>query len=139
MDLLAIIANYLSYFYPPEKQQYSKYKLDDLHEHHPRWSVLLGPVVFTSFPNVLQKKSTRVLLRRFGKGKTAWEIGLVNGQLQPWYLPVLAYAIMIRLYAEEAKKAHFYGKEVDRTMPISFQKPFPLSICKDLRMGCSRK
>ena len=114
----------------PGYQRYSEYELEDLHEQHLRQSMLLGPVVFTSFLNALQKAGRTGLAEKVWKRAKLLEIMSwtvkVNGKLQPWCLPVLAYTIMIKVYAEESKKAYFYGKEVDRRMPISIQRPVPL-------------
>ena len=107
---------------------------DDLHEQHHeqhlRQSMLLGPVVFTSFLNALQKAGHTGLAEKVWRRaklleRMSW-VEEVDGKVRPWCLPVQAYTIMIKVYAEEAKKARYYGKEVDRTMPISIQKPQPL-------------
>lgn len=113
-----------------DNRQSSGYEMDELHEQHLRRSMLLGPVVFTSFLNALQKAGRTGLAEKvWNRAKLlermSWTVK-VNDRLQPWCLPVLAYTIMIKVYAEEAKKAHSYGKEVDRTMPISIQKSLPL-------------
>jgi hypothetical protein len=123
VDLLPII--FPTFFdHPIHQQQY--YQEQDLHR-----SMLFGPVVFTSFLNALQKTGRTGLAEKVWKrARTLEEMSWtakVNGRLQPWCLPVLAYTIMIKLYAEEAKKGQFYGEKVDRTMPISIQKPRPLS------------
>jgi hypothetical protein len=92
-----------------------------------RQSMLLGPVVFTSLLNALQKAGRTGLAEMVWKRasrveKMSWTEG-VNGRLQPWCLPVHAYTIMIKLYAAEVRKGSFYGKEVQ--MPISIQRPLP--------------
>ena len=127
VDLLPILFPTLTL---PENRQYSDYEKVELHEEHLRRSMLLGPVVFTSFLNALQKAGRTGLAEKVWERaklleRMSWTVE-VNGRLQPWCLPVLAYTIMIKVYAEEAKKGHFYGKEVDRTIPISIQKPLPL-------------
>ena len=130
VDLLPII---FPPFTLPENRYYSKDEFDEFsakrYEQDLHQSMLLGPVVFTSFLNALQKAGRTGLAERVWKRariveKMSWDVK-VNGRLQPWCLPVLAYTIMIKLYAEESKKAQFYGIEVDRRMPISFQKPTP--------------
>ena len=108
----------------PEKQ-----KRGELYEQDLRQSMLLGPVVFTSILNALQKAGHTGLAEMVWKRarrveKMSWTKE-VNDRLQPWCLPVIAYTIMIKLYAAEARKGHFYGKEVDRSMPISIQRPLP--------------
>ena len=132
------VADLLSILFPTLNlagdQHYSKDELDELdgrRKQDLRRSMLLGPVVFTSLLNALQKSGRTGLAERvWERAKMAermsWTVK-VSGQLQPWCLPVLAYTIMIKLYAEEAKKGLFYGKEVDRRMPISIQRPVPLS------------
>ena len=116
----------------PRHRQYYKDALEDFarrHEQDIHQSILLGPVVFTSILNALQKTgrtglTEKVWLWARKVEKMSWTVK-VKGKLRPWCLPVLAYTIMIKLYAREARKAHFYGKEVDRRMPIL--KPLPLS------------
>jgi hypothetical protein len=122
VDLLPII---FPTSYLPEDQQCGEHYEQDLHR-----SMLLGPVVFTSLLNALQKAGRTGLAEMVWKRasrveKMSWTEN-VNGRLQPWCLPVLAYTIMIKLYAAEVRKGHFYGKDVDRRMPISIQKPLPL-------------
>ena len=131
VSLLPIIFPTLSL---PGDRQYSKDELDyftKCREQDLRRSMLLGPVVFTSFLNALQKAGRTGLAEKVWRRariveRMSWTVK-VDGQLRPWCLPVVAYTIMIKLYAEEAKKAHFYGKEVDRRMSISIQKPRPSS------------
>jgi hypothetical protein len=118
--------------YVPFDRQYSKDVLEDLarrREQDIHRSIFLGPVVFTSILNALEKKgrtglAEKVWLWARMVEKMSWTVE-VKGKLRPWCLPVLAYTIMIKLYAREAKKGQFYGEEVDRRMPI--QKPLPLS------------
>jgi len=94
------------------------------HEQDLRRSMLFGPVVFTCILNALQKAGRTALAEKVWRWarkaeKMSWTVK-VKGQLQPWCLPVLAYTIMIKLYAEEAKKA---GKVVDRRLFATNQKP----------------
>ena len=118
----------------PRNQQHSKDESDDFakrYEQDLTQSMLLGPAIFTSLLNALQKAGRTGLAEKVWRRakiaeKMSWTVK-VDGKLRPWCLPVAAYTIMIKLYAEEAKKAHFYGKEVDRRMSISIQKPRPLS------------
>jgi hypothetical protein len=96
----------------------SKDKLDDFakrhHEQDLHRSMLLGPFVFTSFLDALQRSGRTGLAERVWQRarmveKMSWTVE-VRGRLRPWCLSVVAYTIMIKLYAEEAKKAHFDGK-----------------------------
>ena len=101
------------------------------HEQDLRGSMLHGPVVFTCILNALQKAGRTGLAEKVWQWarkveKMSWTVK-VEGQIRPWCLPVLAYTIMIKVYAEEAKKAQFNGKEVDRRMSATIQKPAPLS------------
>jgi hypothetical protein len=93
--------------------------------------MLFGPVVFTCLLNALQKAGRTGLAEKVWRWarmveRMSWTVK-VKWQLRPWCLPVLAYTIMIKLYAEEAKKAHFYGKEVDRRTSATIHKPSPFS------------
>ena len=131
IDSLAILFPTLTF---PRDQQYSRDEFEDFtrrREQDLRRSMLLGPVVFTSILNALQKAGRTGLAEKVWRWarmveKMTWTVK-VNGQLRPWCLPVLAYTIMIKLYAGEAKKARFYGKKVDRRMSAAIQRPPPLS------------
>jgi hypothetical protein len=99
------------------------------HELDLRRSILLGPVVFTFFLNAMQKAGN------IGLDVEIWNMSWtveVNCRLQLWCLLVLAYRV--KPYAEETKilTAHFYGKEIDRSLPIYIDS---LSTCKNQRMG----
>ncbi|KAF8803938.1 hypothetical protein BYT27DRAFT_7109155, partial [Phlegmacium glaucopus] len=115
-------------------EHFTRDELDDFarrHERDLRRSMFLGPVVFTCILNALQKAGRTGLAEKVWRWakiveKMSWTIR-IKGQLRPWCLPVLAYTIMIKLYAAEAKKARFYGKEVDRRMSATIQKPTPFS------------
>ena len=135
---LQVVVDSLPVLFPtltlPRDRQYSKDELRDFYrcrEQDMRQSMLLGPVVFTSILNALQKSGQTGLAEKVWQWartveEMSWTVK-VNDQFQPWCLPVLAYTIMIKLYAGEAKKAHFCGKEVDRRMSATIQKPPPFS------------
>jgi len=131
MDSLPILFPTLT---RPGNEHSTKDELDDFARRHERdlhRSMFLGPVVFTCILNALQKAGRTGLAEKVWRWakiveKMSWTIR-IQGQLRPWCLPVLAYTIMIKLYATEVKKAHFYGKEVDRRTSATIQKPTPSS------------
>jgi hypothetical protein len=111
---------------PEEDQKCSKDHEQDLHH-----SMLLGPVVFTSLLIALKTAGRTDLAEKVWKRarmaeKSSWTVK-VDDQLHPWCLPVLAYTIMIKVYAAEVRKGHFNEEEVDCRMPTSTQKPLPLA------------
>ena len=129
IDSLAILLPTLT---RPVDEHLSRDELDDFagrHKQNLYRSMLFGPVVFTCILNALQKAGRTGLAEKVWQWarmveKMSWTVK-VKGQLRPWCLPVLAYTIMIKLYAEEAKKGHFYRR--DRSMSATIQKHPPFS------------
>ena len=123
VDLLPILFPTLV---PPEHRHLSEDEWDDFtrrHERDLRRSMLFGPVIFTCILNALQKAGRTNLAEKVWERariaeKMSWTVK-IKGQLRPWCLPVLAYTIMIKLYAAEARKA---GKVTDRISTM-IQKP----------------
>lgn len=89
-------------FADPAKRKMVRYSKQLKH------AVKLGPYVFTSILNALQKTGRTGLAERVWKlaqdaEEASWKVVLdPDAKFTPWCLPIHAYTIMIKLYAAEA-------------------------------------
>ena len=132
--------------FPSENQQFNVHEWDDFatrHEQDLYQSTLLGSAVHISLLNSMRVAGRTVLAEKVWKmAKTAekmsWSVG-IKGQLKPWCLPAAAYTAMIKVYAEEVRKAHMNGKLEDHRLSISTQKPVPFCQYIFSRLLSSRR
>ncbi|KAF8898149.1 hypothetical protein CPB84DRAFT_1731199 [Gymnopilus junonius] len=107
-----LLPGLLTTSYPQERDGVSHNELTRLRtkirQEGLRHAVSLGPVILTSILNALQKRgrtgiAEKVWLWAKDAEALSW-VATGEGQVKPWCLPVLAYTIMIKVYASEARK-----------------------------------
>ena len=101
-----LVANFLPIIFPGLLPWDQKRKVKYLKQL--KHAVKLGPYVFTSILNALQKRGRTGFTERVWKlakdaEEASWRVDLdPDAQFTPWCLPIHAYTIMIKLYAAEA-------------------------------------